>query len=106
MASSMDFAFGSLVIGVLFRDLVVDGALFDKTGSCYLMLYPNDMSVLGGPFLKSTYSIYDWDDQDIYVARGASCGEDIMATGVGEGSVANATGNCRPAPFRIREAKA
>ena len=33
----------------------MDGASIGKNGSCYLLLYPNDIPLLGAPFLRAAY---------------------------------------------------
>ncbi|KAH8897887.1 acid protease [Thozetella sp. PMI_491] len=54
--------------------------------------------ILGAPFLRSAYAVFDWDNQNVHLAQNANCGNsDIVAIGTGANAVPTG-GNCSPAP--------
>lgn len=54
--------------------------------------------ILGLGFFKAAYTVFDWDNLEISVGQGASCGDgaaDLVAVGKGPNAVPNVTGNCK-----------
>ncbi|CAK7198754.1 hypothetical protein SEUCBS139899_001418 [Sporothrix eucalyptigena] len=52
--------------------------------------------ILGVEFFKAAYAVFDWDNQEIALGQGASCGEpDLVAVGSGPNAVPKVTGNCK-----------
>ncbi|CAK7216020.1 hypothetical protein SCUCBS95973_002663 [Sporothrix curviconia] len=55
-------------------------------------IYP----ILGVEFFKAAYAVFDWDNQEVSLGQGASCGEpDLVAVGSGPNAVPRITGNCK-----------
>ncbi|KAJ9155711.1 hypothetical protein NKR23_g2007 [Pleurostoma richardsiae] len=101
-----NFGFGGTEIGVPVREVVLDGAALGfASGECYLTVYANDVPVLGSPFLRAAYAVFDWDNQNIHLARSANCGTDIVAIGSGPDAVGSPSGNCTPSPKRKIQAE-
>lgn len=127
----LSFGLNDTVISIAMRELVMDGASIGKDGSCYLLLYPNDIPLLGAPFLRSAYgesplspgpcidivdglwkcqmliepmrlAIFNWDTQDIHIARSADCGTDIQALEAGDEAMNGIVGNCFPSPKKVK----
>ncbi|CAK7208694.1 hypothetical protein SBRCBS47491_000178 [Sporothrix bragantina] len=52
--------------------------------------------ILGVEFFKAAYAVFDWDNQEVSLGQGASCGEpDLVAIGSGPNAVPSITGNCK-----------
>lgn len=50
--------------------------------------------ILGDTFLRSVYTVFDWDNQNAYVAQGDDCGSHIIPIGKGADSVPELVGEC------------
>lgn len=83
----------------------------DNSSSTYcemLMAEADDENpqILGTPFLRSVYAVFDWDHQQVSLAQKADCTTDVVAIGTGSGAVStvggcnstNASGGTRPTP--------
>ncbi|KAL1902806.1 hypothetical protein Sste5346_000717 [Sporothrix stenoceras] len=54
--------------------------------------------ILGVEFFKAAYAVFDWDNQEISLAQGASCGNgetDLVPVGKTPNAVPNVNGNCK-----------
>ncbi|ERT03129.1 hypothetical protein HMPREF1624_01434 [Sporothrix schenckii ATCC 58251] len=53
--------------------------------------------ILGVEFFKAAYAVFDWDNQEVSLAQGASCGSepDLVPVGKGPNAVPSVTGNCK-----------
>lgn len=50
-------------------------------------------AILGTPFLRSVYAVFDWDNQQVYFGKKANCGNNVVAIGNGSDAVPT-TGGC------------
>lgn len=50
--------------------------------------------ILGAPFLRSAYAVFDWGNENLHIAQAADCGSNIVAVGKGEGAVPSGDGEC------------
>lgn len=53
--------------------------------------------ILGVEFFKAAYTVFDWDNQEVSLGQGASCGNepDLVPVGKGPNAVPSVTGNCK-----------
>lgn len=49
--------------------------------------------LLGTPFLRSVYAVFDWDNQQVSLGQKANCTSSVVAIGSGPGAVPT-TGGC------------
>lgn len=64
---------------------------------CYLnFMESNDSSswILGAPFLRDAYAVFDWEAPTIYLGQAADCGADVVAFETGSGGIPT-SGNCK-----------
>lgn len=48
--------------------------------------------VLGSPFLRAAYAVFDWDNQQVNLAQAADCGSQVVAISTGPGAVPTGVG--------------
>ncbi len=86
---SVDFTFGSLTLKVPYHEFIWEIA----PGQCYLGVAPQSATtaLLGDSFLRSAYFVVDQDNQAIYLAPYANCGQSEKTWPAAGG---NFTGEC------------
>ncbi|UNI16977.1 hypothetical protein JDV02_003359 [Purpureocillium takamizusanense] len=89
----VSFKFGNLVVKAPFSDFLWQQPEFKV---CVLGFVPEtgNQFILGDTFLRSVYTVYDWDNQNAYVAQGDDCGSHIIAIGKGADSIPQLVGEC------------
>lgn len=93
----LDFNFDGKTIQVTYENLVTE---IVEDGISYCFLGASDTTVdtdpptyiLGDPFLRASYAVFDWDNQQVHLAQAADCGSNIVAIGSGTGAVPTASG--------------
>ncbi|KAK0723341.1 aspartic peptidase domain-containing protein [Lasiosphaeria miniovina] len=50
--------------------------------------------ILGAPFLRSSYAVFDWGNSNLHIAQAADCGTNIVAIGNGTNSVPSGNSDC------------
>lgn len=92
MSGGLDVDFDGKTIRVSFDDLLME---VDVLGKTYCLLAVADTVVatdpptyiLGDPFLRAAYAVFDWDNQQVHLAQAADCGSEVVALGVGSETV-------------------
>lgn len=87
-SGGLDVDFEGKTIRVGFDDLIME---VDILGHTYCLLAVDDtvvatdppMYILGDPFLRAAYAVFDWDNQQVHLAQAADCGSEVVAMGVG-----------------------
>ncbi|AEO68451.1 uncharacterized protein THITE_2022936, partial [Thermothielavioides terrestris NRRL 8126] len=92
---TVDFTFGGKVIRVPYSELIWKGG-----DQCYLLIAVDNQNfpILGTPFLRSAYVVYDQDNNNIHLAQAANCGSNVIAIGTGTDAVPSSTGECTAQP--------
>lgn len=65
--------------------------------TCMLLVAPGELAgtnILGAPFLRSTFSVFDWANENLHIAQAADCGSNIVAIGSGVDAVPTGDGEC------------
>ncbi|KAI3393560.1 hypothetical protein diail_4151 [Diaporthe ilicicola] len=91
----LDVAFDGKTIRVSFENLLTES---EQNGNTYCFLGVGDTGVatdpptyiLGSPFLRAAYAVFDWDNQQVHLAQASDCGSNVVA--IGNGSEAVPTG--------------
>ncbi|KAK0649957.1 aspartic peptidase domain-containing protein [Cercophora newfieldiana] len=52
------------------------------------------LNLLGMPFLRSAYAVFDWRNANLHIAQSADCGTNIVAIGSGVDAVPGGNGEC------------
>lgn len=68
----------------------------------YAEISDNTSHVLGAPFLRDAYAVFDWENQQICHGQAASCGSDVVAFESGSGGVPT-TGKCKSAKQTLED---
>ncbi|KAJ3464753.1 hypothetical protein MRS44_009539 [Fusarium solani] len=90
LKGTVDFTFGKTTIKVPYADFV-----WHNKGSCYLGAFQDDeFPVLGDTFLRAAYVVYDWDNENVWLANNEDCGTNLVAIGSGADSVPDIVGEC------------
>lgn len=100
LPGGLDFGINGKTIQVTYQNLV---SAFEYQGHTYCFLDASTSGVdttpptyiLGSPFLRDTYAVFDWDNQNVHLAQAADCGSDIVAIGNGTNAVPTDKGNCK-----------
>ncbi|KAI1084443.1 acid protease [Whalleya microplaca] len=92
MTGGLDFEFGSTVIRVPYKNFLLPT---NEDGKCSLAISSIDgQGVLGDPFLRSAYVVFDQDNHQVHLAQGANCGVNVVPIQSGADSVPSITGAC------------
>ncbi|KAK3381816.1 aspartic peptidase domain-containing protein [Podospora didyma] len=70
---------------------------FASGNVCYVMVSDNmkfEAGILGAPFLRSVYAVFDWGNENLHIAQSADCGSHIVAIGSGVDAVPGGNGEC------------
>lgn len=97
----MDINFDGKTIQITYDNLITEVV---EGGVPYCFLGVSDTTVdtdpptyiLGDPFLRASYAVFDWDNQQVHIAQADDCGTNIVAIGSGTGSVPTGSG-CKDA---------
>ncbi|KAK7723877.1 hypothetical protein SLS64_000208 [Diaporthe eres] len=93
----LDVNFDGKTIRVDFENLVAELEQQGQT-SCALAVTDTIVAsdpptyILGSPFLKAAYAVFDWDNQQVNLAQAADCGSQVVAIGTGPGAVPTGVG--------------
>ncbi|KAF3766172.1 acid protease [Cryphonectria parasitica EP155] len=95
----LDVSFDGKTIQVTYENMLTD---VTENGFQYCFLAVTDTSVdtdpptyiLGAPFLRAAYAVFDWDNQQVHLAQSADCGSNVVAIGSGSKAVPTA-GGCK-----------
>lgn len=91
----LDFNFHGKTIQVTYENLVVQAGSTCSLGTTDTTVDTNPPTyILGAPFLRATYAIFDWDNQQVHLAEAADCGSDVVAIGSGNKAVPT-DGGCK-----------
>lgn len=52
------------------------------------------LSILGQPFMKATYTVFDYENNNLFFAGAADCGSHIIPIGRGVDAVPTVKGEC------------
>lgn len=93
----MDINFDGKTIQIKYENLITEVV---EQGVPYCFLGVSDTTVdtdpptyiLGDPFLRASYAVFDWDNQQVHLAQADDCGSNIVAIGSGTGSVPTGSG--------------
>lgn len=96
-SGGLDVNFDGKTIQVKYENLVTE---LVEEGVSYCFLGVSDTTVdtdpptyiLGDPFLRASYAVFDWDNQQVHLAQADDCGSNIVAIGSGTGSVPTGSG--------------
>ncbi|PVH85072.1 acid protease [Cadophora sp. DSE1049] len=96
-AGTFDFGFGNTIIRVPFHEFIWVPA----PGVCVFGAVAVDTSVsvswvLGDTFLRSCYTVFDQDNDNLLLAQYVDCGTNIIPIGSGVNAVPSVTGACKP----------
>ncbi|PTB42197.1 uncharacterized protein TrAFT101_008706 [Trichoderma asperellum] len=93
---SVNFKFGDAVVSVDYKDFIWQQP---DLGICKLgVSQDDDFPVLGDTFLRAAYVVFDWDNQNIHVAKNEDCGTHLIPIGKGADSVPSGLkGDCAAA---------
>ncbi|KAL7925573.1 aspartic peptidase domain-containing protein [Trichoderma austrokoningii] len=93
---SVNFKFGDAVVSVDYKDFIWQQP---DLGICKLgVSQDDDFPVLGDTFLRAAYVVFDWDNQEIHVAKNEDCGTHLIPIGKGADSVPSGLkGDCAAA---------
>lgn len=97
IAGGLDVNFDGKAIQVTYENLVTE---LVREGVSYCFLAVSDTTVdtdpptyiLGAPFLRASYAVFDWDSQQVYLAQVDDCGSNIVAIGSGTGAIPTGSG--------------
>ncbi|KAK9780906.1 putative Peptidase A1 domain-containing protein [Seiridium cardinale] len=87
----LTFTFGSKLITISYHCLI-----FAADGLCAVgiqALPSGEQQILGVPFLRATYAIFDFDDLNRHLAQAGNCTSELMIIEPGNGYF-NTTGSC------------
>lgn len=95
----LDINFDGKTIQVTYENLLTEVV---ENGVPYCFLGTSDTTVatdpptyiLGGPFLRASYAVFDWDNQQVHLAQAADCGSNVVAIGSGTKAVPT-NGGCK-----------
>ncbi|KAK3322664.1 aspartic peptidase domain-containing protein [Apodospora peruviana] len=68
-----------------------------QPNTCVVMVSDNtafEVGILGAPFLRSSYAVFDWGNGNLHIAQAADCGSNIVAIGTGVDAVPSGDGEC------------
>lgn len=93
----LDVNFDGKTIQVTYENLITE---LVSDGASYCSLAVSDTTVntdpptyiLGAPFLRASYAVFDWDNQQVHLAQADDCGTNVVAIGSGTGSVPTGAG--------------
>ncbi|KAK1750368.1 acid protease [Echria macrotheca] len=93
---------GGLTISLDGKDIVqtfdnlIDENVHQEVSTCSVMVSDGAESpyILGAPFIRSTYSVFDWGNGNLHIAQSADCGSNIVAIGSGPDAVPSGNGEC------------
>lgn len=84
----LDLDFDGKIIQVTYRNLL-SNAFHEGIDYCVLTMADTPVAtdppvyILGLPFLRSSYAVFDCDNQQVHLAEATDCGSDIVAIGSG-----------------------
>lgn len=93
----LDVNFDNKTIRINFENLVTEVKAYGPS-ICVLpvtdtMIYTVPPTyILGTPFLRAAYAVFDWDNQQVHLAQAADCGSQIVAIGTGPDAVPTGVG--------------
>lgn len=95
----LDINFDGKTIQVTYENLLTEVV---ENGISYCFLGTSDTTVatdpatyiLGSPFLRAAYAVFDWDNQQVHLAQAADCGSKVVAIGNGKNAVPT-NGGCK-----------
>ncbi|POS75034.1 hypothetical protein DHEL01_v206578 [Diaporthe helianthi] len=94
----LDVNFDNKTIHISYEDLLTQEAddcghkrCFLAVADTYIATEP-PMYILGLPFLRAVYAVFDWDNRQVHLAQAADCGSQIAEIGVCSDAVSTATG--------------
>lgn len=94
-SGGLDVSFDNKTIRVNFEDLVTEVHVSGYTG-CFLPVLDTytvpPTYILGTPFLRAAYAVFDWDNQQVHLAQAADCGSQVVAIGTGPSAVPTGVG--------------
>ncbi|KAM7206093.1 Aspartic peptidase domain containing protein [Naviculisporaceae sp. PSN 640] len=99
LSAGIKFGFNGQDIVVPYKNLI-NKQEFDNSNQppiCLLMMSEAahiTPGILGAPFLRSAYAVFDWGNENLHIAQAADCGSNIVAVGTGEGAVPSGDGEC------------
>ncbi|KAK0610880.1 aspartic peptidase domain-containing protein [Immersiella caudata] len=102
----MTFGLDGKDILVPFHNLIEENT-YNEVAACHVMMNDNDLGldpethILGAPFLRSSYAVFDWGNGNLHIAQAANCGTNIVAIGTGADAVPGGNGECS---FGVRSA--
>ncbi|KAM7219581.1 Aspartic peptidase domain containing protein [Rhypophila decipiens] len=91
------FALNGQDITVPYKNLINEQEHEGQEPICILMMSESahiTPGILGAPFLRSAYTVYDWGNGNLHLAQAADCGSNIVAVGTGANAVPSGDGEC------------
>ncbi|KAK4447298.1 putative secreted aspartic proteinase protein [Podospora aff. communis PSN243] len=97
---------GGMTFGLEGKDILVpfynliEERVNREVASCHVMMNDNDLGldpethILGAPFLRSSYAVFDWGNGNLHIAQADNCGTNIVAIGNGTDAVPGGNGEC------------
>lgn len=95
----LDVNFKGTTIQVTYENLVTE-LLENGVSYCFLAVSDSTVAttpptyILGDPFLRAAYAVFDWDNKQVHLAQADDCGSDIVAIGKGTNAVPSG-GGCK-----------
>lgn len=101
---TINFGFGTKTIKVPYADMIrkANVATGGPEAHCpvaLIIVEEDEPQILGVNFLRASYVIFDWDNQNVHIAQAASCGhEEVVPISRGTDAVPSVTGLCATMP--------
>lgn len=94
-SGGLDVSFNNKTIRVNFEDVVTE--VHTLISSICILTVKDTFTdpptyILGAPFLRAAYAVFDWDNQQVHLAQAADCGSQVVAIGTGRDAVPTGVG--------------
>ncbi|ORY11615.1 aspartic peptidase domain-containing protein [Clohesyomyces aquaticus] len=96
---TIDLTFGSKTVKIPYQDMVVN-----EYGTCYLgfALAPPGFYILGMPFLRGAYVVFDNENREVWIGESDDCGSDVVPIGKGKDAVPIVAGcGCQASNYNL-----